>query len=490
MDTLLIDPPQLSLKRVLTDRGYNLGLTSVAAYLRANGIESAIVTADLLIDPPKINYLKDPLAMMIPGGLRISAAEMATRHQEIARAVNEPDHLIWQKISRVVRDTKPKVVGISYLTPMSGIVRKIARIVKAVNPEIWVVVGSYHPTFCAEEILRNPDIDFAVVGEGEVPFLRLVKEIKSDSPKWDSIPSLCYRDQTGEVRRTPSAPRLNNLDDLPFPARDLVMFSNYDFYRVHSVITARGCPYHCSFCSDQYFYPGKMRRRSVENVLKELISLKEDYPKMDYVDFVDGTFTYDRPYLETLCHSLIDQDLKISWRCTARYDTIDPGVLKLMKQAGCSAMYIGLESGSDEVLKELNKNMTIGRIIEASKIVRDSGIICVASVLLGTPDENKSNLEDTLSVMRKFNTDFFDVHTFIPLAGTEYYNSLSQAARDSIDWNRIGYKSWETNFTHNLSLEELNGYRRRAYAISDRQRKRSIASIGSRLLLRSLVKRR
>ncbi len=490
MDILLIDPPQLSLKRVLTDRGYNLGLTSIAAYLRVNGIESAIVTADLLIDPPKINYLKDPLAMMIPGGLRISAAEMATRHQEIARVVNEPDHLIWQKISEVIRAAKPRVVGISYLTPMGGIVKKVAAIVKALNPETVVVVGSYHPTFCAKEILRNPDIDFAVVGEGEVPFLQLVKEIKSDRPRWEAVPSLWFKDQTGAVRSTPPAPRLDNLDDLPFPARDLVMFSNYDFYRVHSVITARGCPYRCSFCSDQYFYPGKMRRRSVENVLKELIHLKEAYPKMDYVDFVDGTFTYDRQYLETLCHTLIDRDLKISWRCTARYDTIDRDLLKLMKRSGCSAMYIGLESGSDEVLKELNKNMTIAKIIEASKIVRDSGIICVTSVLLGTPSENKPDLEDTLDVMRKFNTDFFDVHTFIPLAGTEFYNSLDQAARDSIDWNRIGYKSWETNFTHNLSLEELNGYRRRAYAISDRQRKRSIARIGSRLLLRSLVKRR
>jgi anaerobic magnesium-protoporphyrin IX monomethyl ester cyclase len=489
MDILLIDPPQLSLKRVLTDRGYNLGLTSLAAYLRTNGVDSAIVTADLLIEPPKRNLWKDPLALVVPDGLRISAAEMATRHQDIARIVNEPDQVIWKKLSQVVTDAKPKVVGISHLTPMSGIVKKVANIVKQVNPEIRVVVGSYHPTFCAEQVLRNPDIDFAVVGEGEIPFLKLIKEIQADSPKWESVPSLCYRDKEGTIRRTPPAGRLDNLDDLPFPARDLVMFSNYDFYRVHSVITARGCPYRCSFCSDQYFYPGKMRRRSLENVLKELVHLKETYPQMDYVDFVDGTFTYDRKYLEDLCQALIDRKLNISWRCTARYDTIDREMLKLMKKSGCTALYIGLESGSDEVLKELKKNMSVSSIVEASKIVRDAGIISVTSMLLGSPNESRASLEDTLKVMRGFNTDFFDVHSFIPLAGTEFYNSLSQEASDAIDWNRIGYKSWETNFTNSLSLEELNTYRRQAYAISDRLRKKSIARIGSRLLLRSLTKK-
>jgi anaerobic magnesium-protoporphyrin IX monomethyl ester cyclase len=238
--------------------------------------------------PKPKNVFRDPLARVIPDGLRISAAEMATRHRDVFRIVNEPDHLIWRKLSDVVAEHGPKVVGISYLTPMDGLVKKVARLVKNINPEIKVVVGSYHPTFCADDVMRNSDIDFAVVGEGEVPFLKLIKEMREDSPKWEKVPSLYFRDREGRTRSTPAAPRIEDLDDLPFPARDLVLYCDYDFYRVHSVITARGCPYKCSFCSDQWFYTGKMRRRSVENVLRELTFLKETYHKLDYVDFVDG----------------------------------------------------------------------------------------------------------------------------------------------------------------------------------------------------------
>jgi len=473
----------------VTDRGYNLGLTSLAAYLRINGIDTTVLTSDLLIEPPSTNILKNPLALVIPDGLRISGAEMATRHQEVFRIVNEPDHLIWRKLSDVVTETRPKAVGISYLTPMAGIVKKVASLIKSINSDIKVVVGSYHPTFYPEDVLRNPDIDFVVIGEGEIPLLRLIQEIKGDIPRWEMVPSIYFRDNDGQIRSTPPTSPLKDLDDLPFPARDLVLYSDYDFYRVHSVITARGCPYKCSFCSDRKFWSGKVRRRSVESVLKELTFLKETYSKIDYVDFVDGTFTYDRKYLEKLCQALIEQELNISWRCTARYDTVDRDILKLMRKAGCSALYLGLESGSDQVLKDINKNITVKRIVETSKVMQSSGIISVTSVLLGLPSEGKEDIEKTIRVMRELNTDFFDVHTFIPLAGTPLYDSLSQEERDSIDWNRVGYKSWETCFTNNMSLEDLNNYKRQAYDIADKQRKKSLVRLGSRLLFRLLTKK-
>ena len=232
-----------------------------------------------------------------------------------------------------------------------------------------------------------------------------------------------------------------------------------------------------------------MRRRSVENVLEELTFLKQTYKKIDYVDFVDGTFTYDRKYLRELCHALIEQELNIAWRCTARYDTVDRDMLKLMKKSGCYALYLGLESGSDQVLKDLNKNISVKRIVEIGKVIRSSGIISVTSVLLGSPSESKEDIEETIRIMRQFNTDFFDVHTFIPLAGTPFYDSLSLEERDSIDWNRVGYKSWETRFTNNMSLEELNNYKRQAYSIADKQRKKSFVRLGIRLLFRLLTKK-
>ena len=489
MDILLVEPPYVCLLGAVTDRAYNVGLTSLAAYLRTNGIDSAILSSDLLIEPPSTNVLKDPLSLIIPGWLRISAGELATRQQDVARIINEPDHIIWRKMSEVIATAKPRAVGISYLTPMTGVVKKVASLVKSIDSDIRVVVGSHHPTFYPEEVLRNPKIDFIVIGEGEKPLLRLLQEIKKDSPKWETVPSISYRDNDGQVRSTPPGGQVEDLDSLPFPARDLVMYSNYDFYRVHSVITARGCPYRCSFCSDRKFWHGKVRRRTAESVLEELVSIKETYNKIDYVDFVDGTFTYDRKYLEKLCQALIDHKLDISWRCTARYDTVNEDILRLMKKAGCSALYFGLESGSDQVLQNVHKNITVAKILETSKVIRDSGIISVTSVLLGLPDESKSDIEKTIRVMKGFNTDFFDVNSFIPLAGTPFYESLNPEERDSIDWNRVGYKSWENHFTDNMSHEEFRNYQRQAYEIADKRRKRSIIRLGGRMLFRLITKK-
>lgn len=489
MDILLIEPPQVCLKGAVTDRGYNLGLTCIAAYLRVNGIETAVLTSDLLIEPPSTNILKDPLALIVPGWLRISTAELATRQRDVFRIVNEPDHLIWSKISDVIITTKPRAVGISYLTPMAGVVKKVASLVKSINSDIKVIVGSYHPTFHPEDVLQNPDIDFAVMGEGEIPLLSLIQEIKKDTPRWETLPSICFRDNDGQIRSTPPSSRLEDLDSLPFPARDLVLYSNYDFYLVHPVITARGCPYKCTFCSDVRFWAGRVRRRSVANVLKELTLLKETYRKMDYVDIVDGTFTYDRKYLEQFCQALIEKELNISWRCFARYDTVDRDILKLMRKAGCSVLYFGLESGSDRVLDNVDKNITVNKIVETSKVMRSSGIISVTSVLLGLPSERKEDIEETIRIMREFKTDFFDVHTFIPLAGTPFYDSLSLEERESIDWNKVGYKSWDNHFTKNMSLEELNNYQRQAYEIADKQRKKSLVRLGGRILFRFLGKK-
>ncbi len=489
MDILLIEPPHVILKGGVTDRGYNLGLTSLAAYLRTNGVETAVLTSDLLIEHPPTNILKDPLSLIVPGWLRISTAELATRQQDVARIVDEPDHVIWRNLSDVIIKTKPRAVGISYLTPMAGIVKKVVSLVKSINSDIKVVVGSYHPTFHPEEILRNPEIDFVVIGEGEIPLLSLVQEIKRDSPKWEIVPSIYYRSNDGQIRSTSPADSVADLDSLPFPARDLVMYSDYDFYRVHPVITARGCPYKCSFCADVRFWYGKVRRRSVESVLEELMFLKETYNKIDYVDFVDGTFTYDRRYLETFCRALIEHKLNISWRCFARYDTVDGDILKLMRKAGCSVLYFGLESGSDRVLLNVNKSITVEKMIETSEVMRKSGIVSITSVLLGLPSESKEDIEETIRVMRGFETDFFDVHTFVPLAGTPFYESLSLEERDSIDWNRVGYKSWENYFTDNMTLEELNNYQCQAYKIADKRRKKSLIRLGSRMLLRLITKK-
>ena len=459
------------------DRGYHVGLTSLAAYLNKHGIETAVITGDLLIDDQSSNNL---ITAFIPIWFRYDVKEVAARQSRYAASLNDDSLFVWKKFKEIVRETKPLMIGISYLTPMKYSVEKIASLAKEVNKDIKVVVGAYHPTFCAEEVLQNPDIDFAIRGEGEIPILDLIKEIKTGSPKLEKVPNLCYKDKDGQVRSNPSTGPISNLDELPYPARELVWECDYDRYRVHCVSTARGCPYTCSFCSDRRFWGGKVRRRSVPNVIQEIKQMKDRY-RIDYIDIIDGTFTYDKQYLHEFCNALINDNIKINWRCTARYDNLDKEMLTLMKKAHCTAMYFGLESGSGRMLEVMEKRETLDKVIETSKMVYDSGIMSITSVLLGLPDENKQDIEDTIKVMREFKTNFYDVNVWVPIPGSKFYDSLSKEELAKVDWRRMGYKSLEHHFSRTMTKDEFDAYRDEAYNISRSTLRKTLVRAALRL---------
>jgi len=214
--------------------------------------------------------------------------------------------------------------------------------------------------------------------------------------------------------------------------------------------------------------------------------LKEQYKAVS-VDFVDGTFTYDRKYLETFCQTLINDRLDIKWGCTARYDNLDEDLLKLMKQAKCTGLYFGLESGSDRILKSVDKKLTVENMIKVSKMVHDSGITCISSVLLGLPDETKKDIEATLKLMKTFKTDFFDVNSFAPLPGSTLGDLVSEEERKNIDWGKVAFKSYDNYFLKAMSKEEFRQNQMKAYQISDRVRRKSIIRLGIKTVSSSIT---
>ncbi len=328
------------------------------------------------------------------------------------------------------------------------------------------MVGSCHPTFCPDEVMQNKDIDFVITGEGEIPLLALARELKKQKQISENVPCLYYRNKEGQIKHNPGVALIHNLDELPFLARDLVLNCNYDTYRVHCLSTARGCPYLCSFCADKKFWEGKVRRRSVDNVLRELKLIEEKY-KVDFVDFDDGTFTYDKKYLQTFCNSLINEKLTIKWRCTARYDNLDEDLLKLMKRANCCGLYFGLESGSDRILKSVNKNTTVEQIIRVSEMVYNSGIPSVTSVLLGLPNESKEDMKETINLMQTIKTDIFDVNSYIPLPGSPLWDEMKTEEKKKIDWRKSAYKSFDNYFSKKISHQDFKSVLSQAYKIAN-----------------------
>lgn len=464
MDVLLIDPPYYSLKGVSTDCGYNVGLTSLAAYLRSHGIETAVLSGDLLTELPGKEWDTYDLEVY------------ASAHHEYAKIVNDKNYDIWKKISDIVKSSNPRLVGITYYTPLKNVVERIAGLVKEIDPAMKVAVGAFHPTYCTEEVMSNPDIDFAVRGEGEIPLLSLIREVKKDNPKWETVPSLHYRDKDGLVRKNNGIDLIENLDDLPFLARDLVINCDYDTYRDHCLTSARGCPYSCSFCGEKRLWGGKVRRRSIDNVIEEIKLINDSY-NANFIDFMDGTFTFDRKYLTSFCNRLIDEKLNIKWRCTARYDNLDEDLLKLLKRANCFGFFFGLETGSDRMLKSIDKRITTQEILKIDEMVYKYGFFSITSIILGIPGETKEDIENTLGLMKQLKTPDLDVNSFIPLPGTVLYDSLEKEVRENIDWRKVAMKSLDNYFLKTMSFEEFKGYLLEAYKIvNDSRGKNTIAS--------------
>lgn len=451
MDILLIDPPYISLKGVSTDCGYNIGLTSLAAYLRRDDIETAILSGDLIVTPPSKTW--------------IDLKEYAAGQRGYEEIVNDKTHPVWKKLTDFIRQTKPLAVGIQYYTPSKCTVERVAGLVREVSPEIKIIAGAFHPTFCPEEVMHNPDIDFVIKGEGEIPLTSLIKELKKTKPRWETVPGIYFRDREGQVKNNAGVGLINNLDELPFPARDLVLNCDYDIYRDHCISSARGCPYTCSFCGDKRLWGGRVRRRSVESVIKELKLLKDTY-NFNVVDFVDGTFTFDRKYLVTFCNALIDQGSEINWRCTARYDNLDKEVLQLMKRANCSGLYFGLESGSDQILKEIDKKTTVEQIIKVSDMVADSGIFTATSVIMGLPYETMEEMQETLKLVKRVKTSILDVNSYTPLPGTPLWDSMSEEDKKKIDWQKVSLKSIDNYFSKRVSPDDLKKCLTEAYEIA------------------------
>lgn len=461
MDILLIDPPYKALKGIGSEHGYSIGLLNLASYLVANGYETKVLTGNLLIDLP------------ITQTLTFSVSKYAEGQIQYSEALEDDSHYIWQKILSYIKEYKPKAVGITFLTPASELVYKIAQLIKNYNDSIKIIVGGHHPTFCPDDTILHDCIDFVVRGEGETPLLGLMNELASSTPNFQKVPSLTYiRNKT--IIHNKDAELIDDLDTLPLPDRSLIINCDFNRHRGHYLSTARGCPYACSFCSDRVLWNNKVRRRTIESVINEIKYLKNNF-NLNCIDITDGTFTYDRAYVESFCNALVESNLKIKWRCTARYSNIDESLLKCLKKANCKALYFGLESGSKKILDEYNKNTKIDDMINISKLVYESGIAVITSVLMGLPHETAEDIESTLNVMKKIKTHIFDINSYVPLPGTALYDNMDESQKDNLDWRKIGYKSYMNFFSDHLSQDDLQNYVQKAYKIAEDTLKKFIA---------------
>ena len=291
------------------------------------------------------------------------------------------------------------VVGISCMSDTLPFVVAALRQFKAANPEKTVILGGPGPTGVARELVGSfPFIDIVAVGEGEHTMLELA-EVLCDGGKSTTrtalgqIRGICFRDGT-EACLTPARERIRNLDQLPLPLYEAVKVEDYP---MANIVFSRGCPYRCTFCDVAPMWQRKNIQRGVDSVVDEIKLLKGKYGRRHF-EFTDETFVLGRDKVMEFCGKLKHEGLDIKWSCTGRVNLVTRDLLAEMASSGCEAMFFGIESGSDRVLDEVNKDFAVGEALEALTLALEY-MKPVASFIWGFPFETEQDLMGTLLLM-------------------------------------------------------------------------------------------
>jgi radical SAM superfamily enzyme YgiQ (UPF0313 family) len=312
--------------------------------------------------------------------------------------------------------------GISCMTPQYRWLCDVTQYIKTNNPDAMVVSGGAHSSNLPEDCLEC-GVDVAILGEGEIPFYMLV-----DGNKANQVPGAATLNNFKNVQpyRTP------NIDDLPFPDRDLVELKKYKRLLMHEaergedaeisravhITTMRGCPFNCAFC-DRNSVGRIVRFRSVEKVIEEVDMIRDKYGINAFVIY-DDTFTVNKKRVFKFCEEFAKRGSK--WRTWARVNTVNEEMLQAMKDSGCIKLLFGYESGDDRILKIINKKTTRKQNIESANMCRKVGIQCYATLIYGLPGENKESIDNTISMIKEAQPDELHYHVLTPMPGSPIWN--------------------------------------------------------------------
>ncbi|MEZ6185052.1 MAG: radical SAM protein [Planctomycetota bacterium] len=406
-----------------------------------------------------------------------------------------------------LRRLAPDVVGITTLTFNLIDAWKVVRLAKRLHPSARVCVGGQHVTLYPQETLELEGVDFVVHGEGERVFARLVQALCAggDPCALAEIPGLGYYDGENAVVN-PRQDRIEDLDQLPQPARHLVDLRRYDHVAAEgnhlaTMQTSRGCPAKCLFCDIRMT---KFRRRSAENVLEELRYLVER--GIDDVFFVDDTITIDRQRLLEICELIQRSGLRIHFKVSARVDTVKPHVLEALKAAGCYRIHYGVESATPRLLKYLQKQTTPDKVRQAFQWTHEAGIGTFAYCMIGIPTETYEEMMDTVRFAIELDPDYAQFSICTPYPKTALYQSMLASGDVPHDYWREFARAPREDFrvrfwNSRYSEEELRAfqseahrrfYTRFGYIARQMRRVRSLgelrvkAKLGARILLRQL----
>lgn len=414
------------------------------------------------------NYKNLNVGHYPPLGLMYVASylEKKSSHQVEILDLNV-ENINYRGLEEEIKRRAPDAVGI-YTTCFTVYnAYEIANCAKKANPEIIVMLGGPHVDIYPKETAGLPSIDYLIMGEGEITVKELLDTLeKREDPS--HIAGITYKNN-GDIKTTVHRPLHHSLDALPFPARHLLPYKRYYSLVGKSEISttmmaSRGCPSGCNFCYVQY---GKnLRMRSPENVCDEIeecvgMSIREFF-------FFDENFTINRKNVLTLCNEIKKRGLKIYFDIRSRVNTVDEEVLRRLKEAGCERIQFGVESGTTEILKAMNKRITTDQVRKAFRAAKNVGMTTYADFMIGYPGENLYQIHKTIDFAIELDPDFIQVGVTSLFPKTKIYiDALERGTLKTDVWSEMSSNPVEDFLpplaSETFSREELEALQRFAY---------------------------
>jgi anaerobic magnesium-protoporphyrin IX monomethyl ester cyclase len=441
----------------------------------------------LLIEPPFYRLFKDtyslgryPLSLGYLGGeirrntswsVMVYNADFQPKNESINKVsyltgigftnyvnnINDLSGEIWKEIERTIAEYSPTVIGISAKSQNFKSALNVAKLVKRINKQAVVVMGGPHPSMVRTDVMNYPEIDICVIGEGEITITELLSAIETQK-KLDDIQGIIFRSD-GQVIENPQRELIKNLDSLCFSHEYAPeILKDYDKYPITAfgnIFAIRGCPYNCFFCGSRNIWSRKVRFRSPENVVEEIISLQKIGLK--FIHFDDDTFGVSAKYINDLCNKLMQHCPGLKWSCEIPVQLVNEQNISLMKSAGCFSIQIGIESGNNEILSIIRKNITIKEALNACELINKQGIELITFFIVGFPQDTEDTLRDTITAMKKAKCDSIVYSIFTPYPGTEAFELCKRKGLigDDYDPSLYNHQSPVNNFCMSIPIERF-----------------------------------
>jgi radical SAM superfamily enzyme YgiQ (UPF0313 family) len=392
-----------------------------------------------------------------PLGVAYLAAVLKKNNYKVAIYDMHIKTLQPEDIIKEYRNLKPKIVAISTTTPTFPNALRIAKLLKAWDKNVIIVIGGSHATSSPEESIESNSVDYVVIGEGEITMLELANSLIRANKPLSEVKGIAFKDNNGNIEFAKIQERITDLDTLPYPDRELLDIESY--YQKGSIISSRGCPYNCNYCSCAAISGHTYRTHSVDYVLKEIEFLIEKYG-FKYFDFHDDTFNLIPKRVFEFCNEIEKRKMDFKWGCFCRVTNFNTELATAMKNSGCEVVQFGVEAGNQKVLNSIKKKIQLEEVENAVISASKAGIRQVAcGFIIGHSDDTEETVLETINFgvkLAKLGATSLTISVLTPYPGTDVYNNLGKNGIKLItkDWEQFIFSRVVIE-TENITKERL-----------------------------------